>query len=1237
MAAVTEFRAKILSRGSKPDDYRIYRAGLEWDLTDPIVIESAEDFKSTPAWKDKLDPYQHQVNNLITFCRRLPVTLLADDVGLGKTISAGLVISELVARGRLSKILIVCPKILGQQWKDELSSKFGIPAEIAIGSELLAANPKDTGAVITTYNTARIYLDRLPEDRFEMLILDEAHKLRNLYGIPNPPQVAKKFQKALADRRFRFVLMLTATPIQNRLWDIYSLVDLLTVARGHENPFGKEGMFKRRFIADPTDGARQLKADAKEEFRSIVYGYMSRVRRDDAKLLFPKRIVQMHEVSPTPDELLLIETIAKPIQKLNRLAQISILQALVSSPDALSTQLQNSARRGTVPPTLAADVKHIVDRMAPSAKLAGLAKLVAELKRQHPDRWRLVIFTTRRETQTTIQTYLERQGFSVGIINGDSGQRNQETIDRFKAKPPKCHVIVSTEAGSEGVNLQVANVLVNYDLPWNPMIVEQRIGRVQRLASDHANVSIFNMTLKGTFEEYIVGRLMEKLQMAAHAIGDIESLLRGSDIGDSDDDAAESFEGKILNLVLAALAGRDVKRATELEIKSIEAARTQLEQEQKTIHDTLGGMDGKGYIGPRPPRLPVAERSMDVAAFTLAALPMLGAHVDEHSPGVFVANEKSSREYVIFDKERAIEGRTTLYSAATPAFQRLVKRVIASGYHQVSDKDVSATAKLEELAREWAKDVGATVEAVQPQRVSRRYSGKALLRVRATVAHDSYERLVSCDCESKDHTRAGKKDLIAPIANTVDDLAQFGINKDALIEAGERDTAIAEFSRFYLERRELELASADGDERKRRKLADDFTPRLDMTLVGLEGEVSRDVDVAVQYGFPGAPPYETELTLRPSTGEVLRGPARDLCTKTGRMVPKDALARCAITSGFALRHLLVKSEVSGRMALPEFTTTCSLSGKRVLTDEVEGSSVTGKTVAATLLKASAVSGKRAEPEHFDVCAFSGVDALRSELAASELSGKQYRLDQGQRSTVSGKSGHLSEFTQCHLTNDPIARVEAEMCEITNKAVKPGVLQVCDETGKRVLPSELGKCSESGVRSLNSLLVTSSVSQQPILSRIALRASSGEWCAPREAMECFWSGRRSHPLDLRICSLTGLPIHIEFATPGQPRLKPLSEMLDGVRRSADESGVWQDIALRLGSALNVRKLKVEAAVLSPAKQHLATCSEVRTLLGARVRQAGAIYDIGDHSIVGRIAEGKRANNQWRMQGSSGGRI
>src|ERR1700730_10152194 len=284
MIETSEFQSKILSRSSTPDEYRIYRAALEWDLTDPIVIEGRDDFKSAKRWQERLTPYYHQVSNLITFCRRLPVTLLADDVGLGKTISAGLIVSELMSRSRVSKILIVCPKLLGPQWKEELESKFDIPAEIAIGKDLVTSDSNGIGAIFTTYNSARLYLDAVPEDRFQMLILDEAHKLRNLYGVEKTPQVAKRFRKALEDRRFPFVLMLTATPIQNRLWDLYSLVDLLTVARGHDNPFGSPGMFARRFIADNREQARELKLEPDILPPSVFFGQVQGIRlRGDVK------------------------------------------------------------------------------------------------------------------------------------------------------------------------------------------------------------------------------------------------------------------------------------------------------------------------------------------------------------------------------------------------------------------------------------------------------------------------------------------------------------------------------------------------------------------------------------------------------------------------------------------------------------------------------------------------------------------------------------------------------------------------------------------------------------------------------------------------------------------------------------------------------------------------------------------------------------------------------------------
>ena len=134
------------------------------------------------------------------------------------------------------------------------------------------------------------------------------------------------------------------------------------------------------------------------------------------------------------------------------------------------------------------------------------------------------------------------------------------------------------------------------------MVVEQRIGRIQRLASEYANVVVYNITLRGTFEEYIVGRLIQKLQMASNAIGDVDSLLQGAD--DSDEEEDEKFEERLLQLVLSALAAKDKTRAVELEVASIEEAIDALGREKKNIDDMLGEGENGGYVGPRAPNYP---------------------------------------------------------------------------------------------------------------------------------------------------------------------------------------------------------------------------------------------------------------------------------------------------------------------------------------------------------------------------------------------------------------------------------------------------------------------------------------------------------------------------------------------------------------------------------------------------------------------------------------------------------
>ncbi|MCP4621748.1 MAG: hypothetical protein GY844_35535, partial [Bradyrhizobium sp.] len=756
---------------------------------------------------------------------------------------------------------------------------------------------------------------------------------------------------------------------------------------------------------------------------------------------------------------------------------------------------------------------------------------------------------------------------------------------------------------------------------------EQRIGRVQRLASDHAYVSIYNVTLRGTFEDYIVGRLMEKLQMAAHAVGDVEALLQGADVGDGDDDAGTSFEDQILKLVLAALAGKDTVKATRLAEKSIEDAKIELEREEKNIGEMLGSMDGAEYAGPRTPNLPKTHRSLDSRSFTLSAFELVGAKLTPSYDDLVLAEEAGRREYIRFNEQSSPTIRSALYAPGTPPFQRLVTRIVASGVHDVEDVDLEPRRKSEEIVSAWTSGFGASSSSVDIDEVSRAFEGTAVVRVRATVAHDSYERLVSVPCKSNDHHFSAGNTGLAPLPRTIEKPEILGVDTARLKDAAIVDEAIAEFTRFYLERRAIETEKT-SDERKRRKLQDEFTPNLDITLVGAQGRLHRELKVRARYSFDGTDEYESIVTVNPSDQAIICPPAFGLCSKSGKTIPKSCLSKCEITGADVLRHLLTKSEVSGRLALPEFAVRCAKSNKLVLRDEAEISDVTGELVLSTLLQTSALSGKKAEAEHFDICAFTQANLLKDELAVSDISGKRYRADQQVRSIVSGRAGHKQEFVTCHETRQPLVVDETEKCEVTGYAVRTGVLERCEISGKNVLPVGLERCSVSGKKALKRFLVSSSVSNTRLLEELAVRSAANLFCAASEAIKCSWSDRKSHPNDIWRCELTGLPVHFLYVTPATPhRLLPLVEMLNGIRRSSDKAEHWNRVADLLGIATKGGKHTVEAAILSPNGQRLAICSELRTMLGLRNHHVGALYDLASDSIVGRISKGKRGKQSW----------
>ena len=228
-----------------------------------------------------------------------------------------------------------------------------------------------------------------------------------------------------------------------------------------------------------------------------------------------------------------------------------------------------------------------------------------------------------------------------------------------------------------------------------------------------------------------------------------------------------------------------------------------------------------------------------------------------------------------------------------------------------------------------------------------------------------------------------------------------------------------------------------------------------MTLVEIDGKLHREVTLRARYHFEGSE-YDSSLTIALMKEKSLRLRNWPSAAEPERTVPTTCLSRCDITGAEVLSSLLAKSDVSGRVAIPEFVVTCANTGKRILRDEADVSDVTGDLVCSHLMKVSAASGKRAEPEHFDVCRFSNTEVLRDELAVSEISGERYRADERVCSSVSGKAGHRREFLICHETRLPLASGETEKCEITGHTVRIGVLERCEASGKNVLPIGLDR-------------------------------------------------------------------------------------------------------------------------------------------------------------------------------------
>jgi len=1129
---------ELTGAGSR-HEFELHELALEWGLSEPIVIRDEDDIKARASWREKLDPFEHQVQNLITFCRRLPVSIIADDVGLGKTVSAGLILSELIARRKVNRCLVVCTKLIAPQWIEELQNKFGIDGKFATGSAVRTLFKGDATVIATSYDAVRDYMEEAKQAGFEMLILDEAHKLRNLYGANSAPRMAKVVRQALEARVFKYVLMLTATPMQNRIWDLYSLIDCLAVAKGHDNPFGSQGSFAAQY-GNSFKQPGWSNSPAGQRFRTILRQYLVRARRATVRLAFPKRILKLEQVPATEYDKQLMKIIATGLDKLSGgkgLISSSLGSAMMSSPQALCKQLHNMGEKEPVWRTAAVEVDRIIENYLTPSKLDAVVRICNQLRNERSDNWRLVIFTGRTETLKLIVRQLSDMKIPVGTIQGGQGSRNQLAIQQYSSDPPIIHVIVSTDSGAEGVNLQAGNVLINYDLPWNPMELEQRIGRVQRLGSKFENVVIFNLAVKDSPEDKVVARLLYKLTEISESVGDIESILESADdIGGT----GVSLETQIQQMVSASLRGHNVEEQRRLAEESIVNAKRQLEENEEELNQNLGDLNELHTNGTQPPELTQNIPTRSVLQFITEGLRSLGHRVTsdpDFGPEGLSIRYAGQRHDTPAALDRSIWKEmkksnpfhpVQLLQPGQPPFEKLIQtwRSRAASHIVPLQDQTEVIARM--VLENWLKQLpGATLGAVRISRRQSFFSGNVRSLVRASNGVDQYEKLVRTQFHEPGHESLinDARQLNTKAHNFVSLKSRPDVVRsvDAAVQI---DEDLSKFEHFYNERLREELPKAGSSSMLKKKLTDDFSVTVEAEVVSAEGYEYEACDVRTLVQVNGSAPYEMQFSLIPAAGQILDEPAIwEHCEESDCEFPAEWMTKCDYSGSRTVDHALMRSEASKRKALQKHTKICERTGKTAIIDEFKSSSLSGISAISSELITSQISRRIYFPEELEVCDFTNVRIGVDELRKSEISTRLFRKDQSQRCRVSDVEGHVSEFELCEVTGNPIAPGEMGVSSVSGRRVAAHLLIPSERNPERKgLVTETVICAESGVRLLTDEAESCSFTQKLVDSTLLGKCEeSGAVLLKNRMVQCAITTRIVSPDMITMCQVTNFNV------------------------------------------------------------------------------------------------------------------
>jgi superfamily II DNA or RNA helicase len=543
------------------------------------LLDALEDNLLLAPIQSSVVPLPHQLYALNRAMSRDRIRyLLADEVGLGKTIEAGLILRELKLRGMVRRVLVVAPKGLVRQWQAEMRLHFGEAFRFVEPSELAAFRQwRDNGALsvsggddnlwrmhdqvivsldsvkpiegrrgwsleqLATYNRERF--EDLISAGWDLVIIDEAHRLGG-----STEQVARyKLGAALAEAA-PYLLLLSATPHQGKTDQFMRLMQLLdreafpdegSINRDRVRPFvirtekraaiDAEGqpLFKPRSTRlqavawQDRHAAQQRLYEAVTDY--VRHGYNQAMAAKQRHIGFLMILMQRLVTSSTA-------AIRATLEKRQALldapqAQANLFEAVdpdewaeLDGQSQLDIALQASGwEREKTEVEMLLDLARETERQGTDAKAEALLELIYKLQQEENDpQLKVLVFTEFVPTQAMLAEFLKSRGFSVALLNGgmslDERTRAQQAFSR------DVRILISTDAGGEGLNLQFCHVIVNFDMPWNPMRLEQRIGRVDRIGQPHV-VRAINLVLEDTVEHRVREVLEEKLAVIAQEFG----------------------------------------------------------------------------------------------------------------------------------------------------------------------------------------------------------------------------------------------------------------------------------------------------------------------------------------------------------------------------------------------------------------------------------------------------------------------------------------------------------------------------------------------------------------------------------------------------------------------------------------------------------------------------------------------------------------------------------------------